>query len=116
MTHLCWEHYSVHLIHFKVEKMDSIKVMCGYIAAGTHMYVVSGSRQRMISEIDERGSWMSPSITHGDLAPDMMSSTKLNIVSVKRRKLSLAHTHKDVHTNKFTRPKYKNILISHAGF
>lgn len=76
------------------------------------MYVVSGSRQRMISEIDERGSWMSPSITHGDLAPDMMSSTKLNIVSVKRRKLCLAHTHKDVHTNKFTGPKKKHFDLS----
>lgn len=62
------------------------------------MYVVSGSRHRMISEIDERGSWMSPSITHGDLAPDMMSSTKLNIVSVKRRKLCLAHTHIKMYT------------------
>jgi len=67
-----------------------------YIRAETHMYVVSGSRQRMISEIDERGSGMSPSITHGDLAPDMMSSTKLNTVSVKRRKLCLAHTHKTI--------------------
>lgn len=55
----------------------------------TYMYVVSGSRQRMINGMEERGSGMSPSITHGDLAPDMISSTKLNMVSGKRK-----HHHK----------------------
>ena len=49
------------------------------------MYVVSGSRQRMIMAIDVKGSGMSPSITHGDLAPDKMSSTKLSMVSEKKR-------------------------------
>lgn len=48
---------------------------------GTYMYVVSGSRQRMIMETEVKGSGMSPSITHGDLAPDKMSSTKLSMVS-----------------------------------
>lgn len=47
------------------------------------MYVVSGSRQRTIMLMDEdRRLGMSPNITHGDLAPDRMSSTKLKRVSV----------------------------------
>lgn len=46
------------------------------------MYVVSGSRQRTIMLMDEdRRLGMSPNITHGDLAPDRMSSTKLKRVS-----------------------------------
>lgn len=48
----------------------------------THMYVVSGSRQRTIMLMEE--DWRlgtSPSITHGDLAPDKISSTKLKRVS-----------------------------------
>lgn len=47
------------------------------------MYVVSGSRQRtiMLMEEDSRLG-TSPNITHGDLAPDKMSSTKLKRVSV----------------------------------
>lgn len=49
------------------------------------MYVVSGSRQRTIMLMDEdRRLGMSPNITHGDLAPDRMSSTKLKRVSVWR--------------------------------
>lgn len=48
----------------------------------THMYVVSGSRQRTIMLMEEdRRLGTSPSITHGDLAPDKMSSTKLKRVS-----------------------------------
>lgn len=35
----------------------------------------------MLTE-EVRRSGISPSITHGDLAPDRISSTKLNIVSV----------------------------------
>lgn len=47
-----------------------------------YMYVVSGSRQRTIMLMDEDSRLgMSPSITHGDLAPDRMSSTKLRRVS-----------------------------------
>lgn len=51
------------------------------------MYVVSGSRQRMIilTEV-ERRLGMSPNITHGDLAPDKISSTKLRRVSAAERK------------------------------
>lgn len=50
------------------------------------MYVVSGSRQRMIMLIEEdRRLGISPNITHGDLAPDKMSSTKLKRVSVTER-------------------------------
>lgn len=53
------------------------------------MYVVSGSRQRMIMLMEEdRRLGMSPNITHGDLAPDKMSSTKLKRVSVTKRKNS----------------------------
>lgn len=53
----------------------------------TYMYVVSGSRQRMIMLIeDDRRFGMSPSITHGDLAPDRMSSTKLRRVSTATTK------------------------------
>lgn len=53
----------------------------------TYMYVVSGSRQRMIMLMEEdRRLGMSPNITHGDLAPDKMSSTKLKRVSVAERK------------------------------
>ena len=53
----------------------------------TYMYVVSGSRQRMIMLMEEdRRLGMSPNITHGDLAPDKMSSTKLKRVSVVKRK------------------------------
>lgn len=55
----------------------------------TYMYVVSGSRQRMIMLMEEdRRLGMSPNITHGDLAPDKMSSTKLKRVSVTKRKNS----------------------------
>lgn len=51
------------------------------------MYVVSGSRQRMIMLMEEdRRLGMSPNITHGDLAPDRMSSTKLNRVSAARER------------------------------
>lgn len=51
------------------------------------MYVVSGSRQRMIMLMEEdRRLGMSPNITHGDLAPDKMSSTKLKRVSAAERK------------------------------
>lgn len=53
---------------------------------GTYIYVVSGSRQRMIMLMEEdRRLGMSPNITHGDLAPDKMSSTKLKRVSVEER-------------------------------
>lgn len=53
------------------------------------MYVVSGSRQRMIMLMEEdRRLGMSPNITHGDLAPDKMSSTKLKRVSMTKRKIS----------------------------
>lgn len=53
----------------------------------TYMYVVSGSKQRMIMLMEEdRRLGMSPNITHGDLAPDRMSSTKLRRVSVSKRK------------------------------
>ena len=53
----------------------------------TYMYVVSGSKQRMIMLMEEdRRLGMSPNITHGDLAPDRMSSTKLRRVSVTKRK------------------------------
>lgn len=49
----------------------------------THMYVVSGSRQRTIMLMEEdRRLGTSPNITHGDLAPDKISSTKLKRVSV----------------------------------
>lgn len=60
------------------------------------MYVVSGSRQRtiMLTEEDRRLG-MSPNITHGDLAPDKMSSTKLRSVSAAdrkdRRRFTLLH-------------------------
>lgn len=51
------------------------------------MYVVSGSRQRMIMLMEEdRRLGMSPNITHGDLAPDKMSSTKLKRVSAEMKK------------------------------
>lgn len=50
----------------------------------THMYVVSGSRQRTIMLMEgDRRLGTSPSITHGDLAPDKMSSTKLSRVSAE---------------------------------
>lgn len=53
------------------------------INCATYMYVVSGSRQRTIMLMDEDSRLgMSPNITHGDLAPDRMSSTKLRSVSV----------------------------------
>lgn len=62
----------------------------------THMYVASGSRQRMIRLMEEDSRFgMSPSITHGDLAPDRMSSTKLKRVSVEQRMNGLMPSWKD---------------------
>lgn len=61
--------------------------ICAVKERTTHMYVVSGSRQRTIMLMEEdRRLGTSPSITQGDLAPDRMSSTKL-------RRVSVAHKH-----------------------
>lgn len=50
------------------------------------MYVASGSKQRMIILMEEDSRLgTSPNITHGDRAPDRMSSTKLSRVSATRQ-------------------------------
>lgn len=76
--------YLVSLVH---NRMFSVDVHQEKKNTATYMYVVSGSKQRMIMLMEEdRRLGMSPNITHGDLAPDRMSSTKLRRVSVTKRK------------------------------
>lgn len=51
----------------------------------------------MIMDMEVSGSAISPSITHGDLAPDRMSSTKLSMVS----RMTVISVYADMHTHNY---------------